>query len=236
MSEANTNFTGFVNLTASKRPALAGGSFKAVSYLLIMRKSLVQPLLSKKTARKRDIWDAVNAFCNQKALNEQSQTENKLRSSILIFSAFMSRFGVGYISPVTSVGRCWLLWSCPSRIFFPAFPPRFQSCEWEIQKEVRTKAFSSVLSVIWSKQFLLSCFTEEWKDDLEEILEHKLPVWEVCYIPECVSTSGGCFRFLLAYFPSVSWLWSRSCAPGWTLAAGIEAPLCHAGTSEAEKE
>lgn len=75
-----------------------------------------------KMARKRDIGDTVNAFCNQKALNEQSQTENKLWTSLLFYSVclFGVDFEVGYISPVSSGGNCnLLLWSCPFRIFSP---------------------------------------------------------------------------------------------------------------------
>lgn len=38
-----------------------------------------------KMPRKMDIWDIGSAFCNQKVLNEQLPTENKLWTSILFY-------------------------------------------------------------------------------------------------------------------------------------------------------
>lgn len=64
--------------------------------------------------------------------------------------------------------------------------------------------FSSILSVVWSKQFLLSCFTKEWEDDLEEIVEHKLSIWKIILYSKthqyfyCVlQISGGLFPLSL---------------------------------------
>lgn len=70
------------------------------------------------TAGKKVITDTtVETFCNQKALNEQSQTENPCWRSILFCSVCLFRVNldVGVLSPYSTVESCQLF----CRIFLP---------------------------------------------------------------------------------------------------------------------
>lgn len=59
-------------------------------------------------AGKKVITDTAETFCNQKALNEHSQTENQCWPSILFYSVCLFRvnLGVGVLSPYATVESC----------------------------------------------------------------------------------------------------------------------------------
>lgn len=113
-------------------------------------------------AEKKGVTDTVKTFCNQIALNEQ--TENLCWRSPLLYSMCLFRedLHVGFISPYSKIGSCQLLWSCSIIIFSPT-----KVSTWWMRSLRRSSchgvfiyffSLSRVSRFLSRKQFSIICF------------------------------------------------------------------------------